>query len=235
MKVWRPGRVVATVLAALLAACTQPVVAPPDQGQGGPVDFPVAYYRRLLAEGAPVFGIDPAGSLVVMEVRRGGTFSQFGHDHVVASHDVAGSIAPVDGRADLYVSLDALTVDEPLLRTEAGFDTQPDPDDIAGTRRNMLVRVLDTGRYPYAQIAVDNVNSGGREDRLRFALTLHGVTRFVDAAAELNKTDEEIVVTGTVAIDQTEFGIVPFSILGGAISVQDRVKIRFRILARRMR
>ena len=170
-----------------------------------------------------------------MEVRRGGSFGQFGHDHVVASHDVKGSIVPVDGRADLYVSLDALTVDEPLLRAEAGFDTQPDADDIAGTRRNMLERVLDTRQFPYAQIVVNNTVNGGHDGWLRFALTLHGVTRLVDAAAELQTTDEEILVTGTVAIDQTQFGMVPFSILGGAIFVQDRVKIRFRIRALRMR
>ena len=235
MKAGRSGLVVITVRAALLAACTQPVVAPPDSAIGAPTDFPTAYYRQLLAEGSPVFGVDPAGSLVVMEVRRGGSLGQFGHDHVVASHGVTGSIAPVDGRADLYVSLDALTVDEPLLRAEAGFDTQPDPDDIAGTRRNMLERVLDTRRYPYAQIAVDNVTNDGKAGWLRFALTLHGVTRLVDAAAKLDTTDEEILVTGTVAIDQTQFGIVPLSILGGAVSVQDRVKIRFRILARRIR
>jgi polyisoprenoid-binding protein YceI len=234
VKARRPGLVVATVLGALLMACTQPAVVPPNSGNGGPADFPMAYYRQLLAEGAPVYRVDPAGSLVVMEVRRGGSLGQFGHDHVVASHDVTGSIAPVDGRADLYVSLDALTVDEPLLRADAGFNTQPDPDDIAGTRRNMLERVLDTRRYPYAQIAVNNVINGGHEGWLRFALTLHGKTRLVDAAAELNTTDEEIHVTGTVAIDQTQFGIVPLSILGGAISVQDRVKIRFRIQARRM-
>jgi YceI-like domain len=235
VKVRRPRLVVATVLAALLTACTQPVIAPPNSEKSGPADFPKAYYRQLLAEGTPVFRVDPAGSLVVMEVRRGGSLGRFGHDHVVASHDVTGNIAPVDGRADLYVSLDALTVDEPLLRAEAGFDTQPDPDDIAGTRRNMLERVLDTRRYPHAQIAVNNVINGGREGWLRFALTLHGVTRLVDAVAELNKTDEEILVTGTVAIDQTQFDIVPFSILGGAVSVQDRVKIRFRIEAGRMR
>jgi hypothetical protein len=35
-----------------------------------------------------------------------------------------------------------------------------------------------------------------------------------------------------VAVDPTSFGITPFSILGGALQVQDRVSVRFRILAR---
>jgi hypothetical protein len=42
------------------------------------------------------------------------------------------------------------------------------------------------------------------------------------------------VATGTLAIEQSEFGITPFSILGGAIAVKDRVDIAFRIVATRM-
>jgi hypothetical protein len=47
-------------------------------------------------------------------------------------------------------------------------------------------------------------------------------------------TADEVFVEGTMAIDQSQFGIAPFSILGGAIAVQDRVDIAFRIRARRM-
>ena len=114
--------------------------APPSLPTGAPPDFPHAYYRQLQAQGKPVFRVDAARSQVVIEVRRGGSLARLGHDHVVASHDVAGNIAPDEGRADFYVRLDALTVDEPDLRASAGFDTQPDADDIAGTRRNMLQR-----------------------------------------------------------------------------------------------
>ena len=109
-----------------------------------------------------MFRVDPARSLLLIVVRRGGALAQFGHDHVVASHDVAGYIAPDEGRADLYVPLDALVVDEPALRAEAGFDTQPSAADIAGTRRNMLEKVLETSRHPYALIAVSDNGAGGR-------------------------------------------------------------------------
>ena len=225
---------VAAILAALLAACASQVAMPPEAGKRRPADFPHAYYQRLAAQGKPVLYVDPARSLVVIEVRRGGSLAQFGHDHVVASRDVAGYIAPEEGRADLYVPLDALVVDEPALRAEAGFDTQPSPADIAGTRNNMLEKVLDTARYPYALIAVNDSVLGGSAQQFRVAVTLHGTTRSVDAAARLEKAADEAVVTGTMAIDQSRFGIAPFSVLGGAIAVQDRVNIRFRIRAGRM-
>jgi hypothetical protein len=222
------------ILAALLVGCATQVPAPPEGARPGPADFPEGYYQRLFAQGAPVFRVDPDLSIVVIEVRRGGSLAQFGHDHVVASHGVAGYVAPDVSRADLYIPLDALVVDEPSLRAAAGFDTQPSPADIAGTRRNMLERVLETDRHPYALIAVTGGAARGAGEPLQVAVTLHGTTRIVDATAHVESTADEISVDGKVTLDQSQFGIAPFSILGGAVAVQDRVNITFRIRARRM-
>jgi hypothetical protein len=222
------------VLAAALAACANQVAAPPEVEKPRPVDFPTAYYEQLAANGKPVFRIDPARSLVVIEVRRGGSLAQFGHDHVVASHDVAGYIAPDEGRADLYVPMDALVVDEPAVRAEAGFDTQPSPTDIAGTRSNMLEKVLDSARYPYALIAAEQIVPGVGAKQLRVAITLHGTTRSVDATTRFDGATDEVAVTGAIGLDQSQFGIAPFSILGGAIAVQDHTNISYQIRARRI-
>jgi hypothetical protein len=225
---------VVAVLAALLAACAAQLAPPPGTAGRGPADFPNAYYQRLAAQGKPVFRVDPVRSLVVIEVRRGGSLARFGHDHVIASHDVTGYIAPDEGHADLYVPLDALVVDEPALRAEAGFDTQPSAADIAGTRGNMMEKVLMTGRYPYALIGVTARAADGTAQEPRVALTLHGVTRPVGAVPRFERTGDEVSATGTLSLEQSRFGIVPFSILGGAIAVQDRVNISYRIRAHRV-
>lgn len=70
--------------------------------------------------------------------------------------------------------------------------------------------------------------------RLRVDITLHGITRSVETAAQFEKTEEEVSVSGAIAIDQSEFGIVPLSVFGGAIAVQDRLNMSYRIRARRM-
>ena len=44
----------------------------------------------------------------------------------------------------------------PNCAAEFGLDTQPDAEDIAGTRSNMLHKVLDADRYPYALISVND-------------------------------------------------------------------------------
>ena len=45
----------------------------------------------------------------------------------------------------------------------------------------------------------------------------------------------EMRVSGVLEFDQSEFGIVPFSVLGGAIQVQDRLSLRFDLHATRGR
>jgi polyisoprenoid-binding protein YceI len=63
-------------------------------------------------------------------------------------------------------------------------------------------------------------------------LTLHGATRTLEVPIRLEQRPREVAVSGRLALNQTDFGIVPFSILGGAITVQDRVDVRFAITAR---
>ncbi len=196
-----------------------------------PPSFPLGFYQDAAKRGEPVFEVDPAQSLVVVEVWRAGSLAHLGHDHVVASRDLRGYVAPDERRADLYARLDRLTVDEPQLRAHAGFDTQPSAEDIAGTRRNMLGRVLDAQAHPYALVAV--TRKAGALD-LDLAITLHGVTRHVPVQAAIESSAGEYTVTGTLAFDQTDFGIRPFSILGGAVAVADRLQLRFSIRAHRI-
>ena len=231
---------------ALLAACAPQTtqLAPPSrqtqpsrpaQPAGGaeipPPSFPLGFYEGAARRGQPVFQVDPARSLVTVEVRRAGSLANLGHDHVVASHDLRGYVAPAEGRADLYARLDRLTVDEPRLRAQAGFDTQPGDADIAGTRRNMLGRVLRADLHPWALIAVTRKAEGSDLD---VAITLNGVTRRIPVRAAIESNAGDYAVTGTLAIEQSDFGIRPFSILGGALTVADRLDIRFTIVARRL-
>src|SRR5712691_1680582 len=134
-----------TMLALMLGACAPPVRerAP---AAAPPADFPETHYLEALAQGRPVFRVDSPESLVVIEVRRSGSLARLGHDHVVASHELTGYVAPGEGRADLYVVLARLAVDEAALRAEAGFETHPTESDIEGTGAHMLEKVLEADK-----------------------------------------------------------------------------------------
>jgi hypothetical protein len=224
----------AAVLAAvLLSACAPPISQLPPVAGRPPADFPEQAYRQAAAQGRTVFHVDPASSLVTIEVYRGGSLARLGHDHVVASHDAQGYVLPDTGNADLYVELDRLVVDEPALRAEAHFDTQPSPEDIAGTRRNMLGSgVLDAARYPFARVHVAGVSGTGDARVASVSITLHGMTRATQVPLRIETSADEMTVSGRLTLRQTDFGIAPLSVLGGAIQVKDAVDLSFRLHAR---
>jgi hypothetical protein len=221
------------IVAGLSAGCAPPLPRLAEPLEQEPADFPRELYRAALARGEPVFRVDPARSLVVIEVHRAGSLARVGHDHVVASHDVQGYAAPDQGRSDLYVPLGRLVVDESELRAEAHFDTQPSEADISGTRANMLRRVLEADTYPFALVSVSGVVAGPGDPPVDVAITLHGTTHATRVPLRIENQGDEIAVAGTLVIQQTDFGIAPFSILGGAIQVANEVSLRFRISARR--
>ena len=216
-------------LVALLAGCSAPVPPQAPAAGTGASEPGDAWYTRAAAAGQKVYRIDASQSLIAVTVRRGGAFARFGHDHVIASRSVSGYAAPDAGRADFRFRLDQMTVDEAALRTEAGLDTQPDADAIAGTRNNMLTRVLEAERYPLVSLHAAPVP--GKPDTLRLAVTLHGVTRSVDVPTRIERSARQLVASGSLTLNQTDFGITPMSVMGGAMTVQDPMELRFRIVA----
>jgi hypothetical protein len=231
----RPATRRVLLTAALLAGCAGAPPPPPGPATiAAPVvDNAAGWYRQATAEGARVLAIDPAQSLVTVTVRRGGPLARLGHDHVVASHAITGFAAPVQGRADFSFRLDQMTVDEPALRREAGLDTEPSAEAIAGTRANMLGRVLDAGRFPLVVLHAQQQAPG--DAALRLTITLHGTTRTVTVPARIEAGADSISASGAMQLRQSDFGITPMSVLGGAMTVLDPLELRFRIVARTAR
>lgn len=230
------------ILASLAASCTPRLLPPAAVVQTQlPAGFPEAYYRQAEASGGKVLRVDPQHSLVTIVVRRGGALARLGHDHVVASHDVGGYVYVAGGRADLYVPLERLAVDEPGLRAAAGLTTQPPAEAVDGTRRNMLEKVLESERFPYAYIhisrtAPDSTTLSGSTSlpghtSLIVTLALHGLEKTFEIPAQIENLRSGISISGQMIFNQTDFGIVPFSVLGGALHVQDSLALHFRIFA----
>jgi hypothetical protein len=216
----------------LLAACAQQgpppappaPPAPPVSGETGE-----AWYRQAARSGQPVWQVDTAQSLITITVRRGGALARLGHDHVVASRSVTGLVAPEAGRADFQFRLDQLTVDEAALRSAAGLDTFTSAEAIEGTRENMLKRVLEAERFPVVRLHAQRV--AGKEGVLRLTVQLHGVARTMDVPVTLEQTRTSVTASGQLHLLQTEFGITPMSVMGGAMVVQDPMELQFRIVA----
>ncbi|WP_082616172.1 YceI family protein [Massilia sp. Root418] len=212
-------------------AVAKPPASRPSQAQPAATPAP-ASAPGSQAEGAPL-KIDSGASRIVAVVRRGGLFARLGHDHVVASRHIEGQAsAPAQGKPGstrFRFRLDQMTVDESALRAEAGMESTPAADAIAGTRNNMLTKVLDADKYPYVEVAAVTTPQGP----LQADITLHGVTRRYAIPAVLTARPDGISASGTLMLKQSDFGIKPFAVMGGALAVQDELELRFAISAKR--
>ena len=202
----RASAAAALLLAASIAACT-PAVTTPVAPAEPPTEFPNAVYLDAHTRGEPVFRID-SDSLAVIRVYRAGTLSRLGHDHVVAARKIDSFVLARDpstqhrtgesSRADLHVLLDALSVDEPVLRAQANFDTQPSQNDIDGTRRNMMTKVLEIERFPTMQLHVDTLVGEMPRMTAKVGIILHGMKRTLDVPLEIDRPSADALYTSFI-------------------------------------
>lgn len=217
-------------MTALLAGC---IAAPPPLPDA-PGDTQPETYRPSALDGAQTYRVDSGESQVVAYVYRAGTLAAKGHNHVIAAREIGGRVAIEDqvAAADLFVRLLDLTVDEPALRAAAGegFESELSAKDVDGTRRNMLgPKTLAAGEHPYARVVFGDVPAVPGAFTTNVEVTLRGETRTVPAAGEISLQGAAILIEAELTVQQSAYGIEPFSILGGAIRVEDEVPIAVRL------
>lgn len=207
--------------AGLLAACT-PASMPPKASAPPP-----AALTALPEAGLPPLQVNAARSLVTFRVHRAGPLARLGHEHVLASHALAGEVSPATGIARLTLPLATLTVDEPALREAAGLDPDVTAEAIAGTRRNLQERVLETARYPLARILIRRLAA----DQLEVRMEVHGVVHTQAVPVQLEtRSDGSILARGDFVVHQRDFGLTPLAVLGGALQVADAVEVHFQVV-----
>jgi len=63
---------------------------------------------------------------------------------------------------------------------------------------------------------------------------LHGVSQEQQIDMQVSRPDgNSLLISGSFAILQTDFGIKPFSVFNGLLRVEDRLEISYRLLARK--
>jgi YceI-like domain len=189
--------------------------------------------------GAREFAIDEDASVVTMLVRRGGKLSAFGHMHVVTSGSESGRVwlgtTPDLSGFEIRLPVEEFVVDDPQARAAAGpeFAANVPEDARTGTRQNMLgPDVLDAARYPEVVVGSIGVLSSLPPSTVKARIVVHGVQQEIEVPVETRIDAGAIAAKGSFRIRQSDFGIKPFSIVGGAIAVEDEVEIRFDIAAK---
>ena len=184
---------------------------------------------RAAAQG--VYQVDPAASRVYMKV---GASGRIGHEHGVQGQLASGTIAP--GKSGTLVfDMRTFQTDTPEARQYVGLAGTVSASDQKKTNATMQgPQVLDVARFPTAEYAITSAvpldgKAPGEPGRYQFEgrFTLHGVTRSLPLLAQVDRTSTPGVLRMrcAFAIQQSEFGITPYSTLGGLVGVADRLNV----------
>jgi polyisoprenoid-binding protein YceI len=182
--------------------------------------------------------VDPQTSEIRLLVYRDGPMARFGHNHVVTGQ-VAGEIDVSDSAAAsgfrIEIPVESFAVDAPVLRAEEGEEFTATVSDPArkGTRDNMLgVDVLDAAHYPTIQIESATLLGPRWNPDVTAHITVRGKTSELKFPAAVFEQPGSLTVIAAFRVLQSDLGMKPLSILGGAIRVRDAIDIRVRLVAR---
>lgn len=219
-----------------LLACSQPQIPAEGPAETLPA-FSRASYEQEPAD--QIYCVDGERSQAEILVRRGGALARFGHDHVVVARDLHGIIlkspaGPSKSRADLRVDLRTLIVDEPGLREKYALDTQPTPSDIARTSGNLQSKVLNTSTWKEALLHMDVESESATELEAGLTIQLRGRVVELPLSVRLHELGQgRFLAEGEFSVLQSDFGMEPFSVLGGGLQVEDRVDLFFHVEAQK--
>jgi hypothetical protein len=223
------NRIVIAVLVLSVAACAA--------RQPRPVTPHLPAQAALQSLPAPgEYPIDSGGSELRLLVYRAGPLGNLGHNHVLVNRAVTGSVQIGAGVSASSISLRMraadFVVDDAQSRLEEGADF---PGDIAeeakaGTRRNLLgSAVLNAAEFP--DITVKSASLTGTLNELNADLEISaaGHTSRVSVPLSLQGDAHHFIAAGSMELRQTALGLIPYSLMHGALQVQDAMQLKFRI------
>ena len=218
-----------------LASCTLPRSEEPVAKLGEPIPVPAL---PAASPSAKTYRIDPEASTLHILVYRGGRLAKLGHNHVISSRNISGSlwqgVLPEHSGFAIRVPVNTLIVDDNATRAAEGDDFPLNVTDEAkqATKTNMLREtLLDAARYPEISLQSVSVQDGTNAPTVLVALRIKDQTRQIAVPVLLTKADERLHVTGSFQIRQTDFGITPLNVGLGALLVLDAVTIKFELVA----
>jgi hypothetical protein len=249
-----PGVGALGVLLMLLAGCQAPKTQPgasASRAETPPVVGSAAASESwaLPRPGASLYEIDATRSLLRLLVYRGGAMAAMGHDHVIQNRALAGWVdaASSDAEASFYLAIPVadFTIDEPAARAEEGpnFAEEVSAEAKSGTRHNLLsAALLDGAAYRNIAIRGSDIRVQGigaqvpatsYQATVQIAIAGHVSTRTI--SFDLSRSGDLLTATAEFPLRQSALGLTPFSVMMGALRVEDEIRVKLTLVAVRRR
>ena len=231
-------RICVAALLLVLTACGAPRPRPAT---------PQAPAASVSAAGLPLPGkayrIDADQSELRILVYRAGALARLGHNHVLVNHALRGSVGLADTPDATIFSLTVpaagFVVDDAKARHEEGTDFANEvPDEAkAGTLQNMLgTALLDAAEFPLITVnsvgvSTDKYENGAGPLIATVAISVAGHESKIDVPFTLQSDSNRVSASGSLELRQSNLGLTPYSLMMGALQVQDAMTIKFKIVA----
>jgi YceI-like domain len=219
-------------LALLLAGCGVPRPRQPS----APPPAPPAPPTQPQTPGT-AYRIDSSRSELRILVYRAGAMAAFGHNHVIVNRMLSGQIefagSPAASSFSIAIPAAGFVVDETDLRRQEGPDFPGDiPDDAKqGTLHNMLSgALLNAAEFPAVTVHSMGI-SGNDALTATLAVSVAGHESTLVVPFTLETAAGRLSAAGTFDVRQSALGLAPFSVMLGALQVQDVMRLKFKITA----
>ena len=238
LRTMRFALLLAVLLAVLLAGCAASRTPLNDAVSAtAPDEAPDAALRAVEAvPGGLPYAVDAAHSQVRILVFRAGSAARLGHNHVLTVPRLQGRLwTPAQGLAGarfaLAFRLDELLLDPPAQRADlgAGWASVLAPDALAATREHMLgPDNLQAEAFPWVRLRSLQIMGEAPRLAAELEIELHGQRRRQWVALEARPSEQGgWAVSGSLVLSQSDYGVRPYSVLGGLLAVQDALVIDF--------
>lgn len=183
--------------------------------------------------GVSHYALDGGRSSFTIQAFSTGLLSAFGHNPRIAIRDMQG---------EMQFAGNGTGLEEVQVHVSIRAGSLEVIDDISDKdrreiHRQMYDEVLEVGAYPEILYDCSRVAVNGSGDRfsatLQGDLTLHGERHPLAVPARVQIAGDSLRASGEFSVKQSEFGIAPVTVAGGAIKLKDEIKCSFNIVASR--
>ena len=176
--------------------------------------------------------VDARSSRLTVQAFASGIFSSMGHNPKIGISNFAGEVnfSPEALQANgfqLSIKSNSLGVlDDVSDKDRRDIETM------------MNEQVLEPSKYPDIvynadSISITRIDASLFSATLNGTVTFHGVARNQVISARIAVFDEMLRASGEFTLSQSDFGIKPISVAGGALKVKDELKFCFEMVARK--
>lgn len=191
-----------------------------------------------LAQSPGVYTIDSEASEIHWRIYKAGAFARFGHNHVVAIAQPTGTVEvaadPADSSVNIEFNVAQLSIDDPVLRSRYGedFASEPSPEDIAGTRTNMLTeQVLNGEVFPSISLTGTQLSGTGEDQTIELTISLLGRSVAVTVPVDVSFDAARLRAQADFRLMHEDLGMEPFSVMMGALQVAPEIDFTVDIRA----